>query len=212
MTADPRVSLGDVAAGNEPRLALKPSPAASPYLDGAWWPRSTQLTAELPSLLDALSDRLGAVKMVGYHLSAWKPAPPQMQIAGATVELQGFSCDQPATVILIGGDGRRICVLVIAPDATEQVAQGEMDAASKNAGDGKPPSSEADHAAANSVTEVAAQLDSHEGRGDSARTAEIAQWCQEAAEQFVNAPVQGFVPILVHHMVRNRMSSPRPAS
>lgn len=120
MTADPRVSHGESAAGSEPRLAFKPTPPASPYLDGAWWPRSTQLTAELPPLLDALSDRLGAVTMVGYHLNAWMPAPPQMQIDGETVQLQGFSSDEPATVILIGGDGRRVCILVVAPDATDE--------------------------------------------------------------------------------------------
>ncbi len=212
MTADSRVSLGQVAAGNELRLALKPIPRPAPYVDGAWWPRSTQLTVELPPLLDAVSDRLGAVEMVGYHLNAWKPAPPQLQIAGATVQLQGFSCDQPATVILIGGDGRRICVLVVAPDANEQVARTEMDAASNTTGDGNPEMSEAEHVATRSVNEVAAQLARHEGRSDSARTAEIARWCEEAAQQFVNAPVQAFVPILVHHMVRNRMDSPHPAT
>lgn len=62
------------------------------------------------------------------------------------------------------------------------------------------------------MIEVAAQLACHEGRGDSARTAEITRWCHEAADQFVNAPVQVFVPILVQNMVRNRMNSPHPTT
>jgi hypothetical protein len=59
---------------------------------------------------------------------------------------------------------------------------------------------------------VAAQLARHEGRGDPQRTAEIVRWCQEAAQQFVHAPIQAFVPILVHHIVRNRMVGTHPAT
>jgi len=43
-----------------------------------------------------------------------------------------------------------------------------------------------------------------------ARTAQIKRWCEEAAAQFINAPVQTFVPILVEHVVRNRMMESRP--
>ena len=147
--------------------------------------------------------------MVGYHLNAWTEAPPHVQIAGRTVQLQGFTSDEPASVILIGQDGRRITLLVIAPQASAQLAREKLHAVSEPAGDGSSANNKAERVTARSVTEVAAQLARHEGRGDTQRASEIARWCEEAAEQFVDAPIQAFVPILVHHIVRNRMGAPR---
>jgi hypothetical protein len=193
-------------------LQLKPHPPASTHLDGAWWPRSTELSAELPLLIEALSDRIGAVAVVGYHRNAWTPAPPLMQIADDPVHLEGFTSDEPATVILIGHDGRRVTLRVISPAATEVVGRRELDAAAEELGDFDSWNTRAEQVVARSVTEVAAQLARHEGRADPDRTAEIARWCEEAAQQFSNAPVQTFVPILVHHIVRNRMDTPRPHS
>jgi hypothetical protein len=159
-----------------------------------------------------LSDRLGEVAVVGYHRNAWTQTPTQMQVADATVQLQGFTSDEPASVILIGRDGRRVTLLVISPGASEAVAREKLDAASSDAGDADPANNQAERVAARSAAEVAAQLARHEGRDDPQRTAEIARWCQEAAQQFVNAPIQAFVPILVHHIVRNRMVGTHPAT
>lgn len=203
MESDPRVSRR--AVDGEPRLQLKPNPPATPYQDGAWWPRSTELPVEVSGLIASLSDRLGQVAMVGYHRNAWAEMPPQVQIAGHAVQLQGFTSDEPASVILIGSDGRRITLRVIAPDTSEQIAQRELDSASEPAPGGIPMTSEAD-LAARSLAEVADRLARHEG-GDGQRASEITRWCDEAARQFSNAPVQAFVPILVEHIVRNRMNA-----
>lgn len=207
MTHGLEVSKSDRDEG-ESRLQLKPHPLASGYRDGAWWPRSTQLEIELPALVEALSDRLGEVAMVGYHRNAWTEAPPQLQIGDSTVQLQGFTSDEPASVILVGRDGRRITLLVISPGTTEAGARQELDAASEHADDAGSTNDPAERGVVRSVAEVADQLARHEGRADSQRTAQIAQWCQEAAQQFVDAPIQAFVPILVHHIVRNRMVTP----
>jgi hypothetical protein len=212
MTHGLGVNRGADRDAEQSRLQLKPNAPASTYLDGAWWPRSTQLAAELPDLVEALSDRLGEVAVVGYHRNAWTQTPPQMQIADATVQLQGFTSDEPASVILIGRDGRRVTLLVIPPGASEAVARDEFDVASEDLGDIPSANNRAERVAAQSVAEVAAQLTRHEGSGDPQRTAEIARWCQEAAQQFVDAPIQAFVPILVHHIVRNRMVGTHPAT
>jgi hypothetical protein len=212
MTHGLGVNRGADRDAEQSRLQLKPNAPASTYLDGAWWPRSTQLAAELPDLVEALSDRLGEVAVVGYHRNAWTQTPPQMQIADATVQLQGFTSDEPASVILIGRDGRRVTLLVIPPGASEAVARDEFDVASEDFGDIPSANNRAERVAAQSVAEVAAQLTRHEGSGDPQRTAEIARWCQEAAQQFVDAPIQAFVPILVHHIVRNRMVGTHPAT
>ena len=60
-----------------------------------------------------------------------------------------------------------------------------------------------------SVADVADKLARHEGLGDEQRTTQIKRWCEEATAQFVDAPVQSFVPILVEHIVRNRMMESR---
>ncbi len=54
------------------RLQLKPYRAVSEHIDGAWWPRSTNLAAELAGLVASLSDRLGQIVMVGYRRNGWQ--------------------------------------------------------------------------------------------------------------------------------------------
>lgn len=192
---------------HENRLQLRPYRPVSEHIDGAWWPRSPHLVDELPNLVASVSDRLGRVVMVGYRRNGWDETPPLAEVAGHTVEFLGFASDEPASVILIGEDGRHLTLHVIRPDAGEEVARKALDEArgSADGGDapGKPPT------VARSVAEVADKLARHEGRGDEQRTAQIRRWCEEAAEQFVAAPVQVFVPILVEHIVRNRMLESR---
>jgi hypothetical protein len=212
MTDDLQVSRPAVDAANEPRLQLKPDPPTPAYLDGVWWPRSPQLAVELPGLIARLSDRLGQVTVVGYHLDAWPGTPPQVEIAGLTVQLQGFTSNEPASVIVFGRDGHYVTLLVIPSDVSDEIARQELDAVPQSANGGVTVNDEAQRTAAQSLIEVAAQLARHEGRGDVQRTAEITQWCEQAAQQFSNAPIQAFVPILVEHIVRNRMDAPRPAS
>jgi Family of unknown function (DUF5994) len=187
------------------RLQLAPNPTCADHVDGAWWPRSSRLTEVLPELVTELSDRVGQVLIVGYHRSAWPQTPAQTYINGQTIELVGFSGDQPASVIVIGTDGRHVSLSVIPPDADPQRAHqllGESaQQRSESVGSSRPP-------AVRNLTEVADKLAEHEG-GDQQRTAEITQWVGEAAQQFTDAPIQTFVPILVEHVVRNRIFATR---
>src|SRR6516164_57182 len=111
------------------RLQLKPYRSASEHIDGAWWPRSTHLVDELPDLAASLSDRLGRVVMVGYRHNGWDETPPLAEIAGQTIEFLGFSSDEPASVILIGEDGRHITLHVIRPDTAGEVARQALEEA-----------------------------------------------------------------------------------
>jgi hypothetical protein len=198
MTDDLLISGSTVDAEGDPRLALRPEPPVSPYLDGAWWPRSTNLATELPGLAASLSHRLGQVNLVGYHDDAWTDTPEQVEIAGRTVELQGFTSDEPNSVVLVG-KAHHIALLVIPPGAGEQVARQEMAAASQRADGGAP----ADQAV---VTELAATLARREGSSnDPQRVDQITRWCQDAAQRFVDAPVQVFVPILIENIVCEQM-------
>src|SRR6476620_8200001 len=53
------------------RLNLKPESATTGFVDGAWWPTSRDLAAEMPSLIAALADRVGTVERVSYNIDAW---------------------------------------------------------------------------------------------------------------------------------------------
>ena len=193
----------------ENRLQLKPYRSASEHIDGVWWPRSTHLVDELPDLVASVPDRLGRVVMVGYRRNGWDQTPPLAEIAGHTVELLGFTSDEPTSVVLFGEDGRHITLHVIRPDTSEEVAQQVLKQAQVHGDADVAPASRL--AAARSVTEVADKLALHEG-ADEQRSAQIKRWCEAAAQQFVGAPVQAFVPILVEHIVRNRMLETRAAS
>ena len=192
----------------ENRLQLKPYRSASEHIDGAWWPRSQHLVDELTDLVAAVSDRLGQVVMVGYRRDSWDETPPLAEIAGHTIELLGFTSDDPTSVILIGEDGHHLSLHVIRPDTSEELARQALEEA-RVPGDVEPASRSA---VARSVADVADKLARHEGLGDEQRTAQIKRWCEEAARQFVNAPVQSFVPILVEHIVHNRMMESRRQS
>jgi hypothetical protein len=190
----------------ENRLQLN-NPSASEHTDGAWWPRSTHLADELPNLVASVFDRLGQVVIVGYHRDAWVETPPLTEIGGHTIELLGFTSDEPASVMLIGEDGRHLTLHVIRPDASAEVARRALEEARVRAHAGVAPASRPK--VARSVADVADKLARHEGLDDEQRTAQINRWCEESAQQFVDAPVQSFVPILVEHIVRNRMMKSR---
>jgi hypothetical protein len=182
----------------------------SEHIDGAWWPQSTDLVTELPALLSALAERLGQVVMVGYVRNGWTNTPPEVDVAGHTIELLGFDSAEPASVILIGHDGHHLTLRVIAPGTSKQGALQVLDAVPER-GSGATGAARA-AAAARSVVDVADKLARHEGRDDDQRNAEILRWCEDAAAQFDEARIQTFVPILVEHIVRNQMYQTSAAS
>jgi hypothetical protein len=198
VTDVPEISGPAVDAESEPRFALRPDPPVPRYLDGAWWPRSTDLATELPALLAKVAYRLGQANLIGYHVDAWTETPPQVEIAGHTVTLVGVTSDEPNSVVLVA-KSNRIALLVIPPHADEHVAQQELDAASEPVGGDSPVSEDV-------LTDLAEKLASQEGNSDPRRLAEIRRWCEEAAQRFVDAPVQVFVPVLIENIVRDRMT------
>ncbi|WP_246076372.1 DUF5994 family protein [Amycolatopsis cihanbeyliensis] len=104
------------------RLRLKPPVASSTgFVDGAWWPRSRNLSAELPALLAALRPRLGRVERVTYNLSVWDLAVRKAAV-GHQVRLDGSFSQAPDLVAVAGAGGRRLTLLVVPPDTAEVAA------------------------------------------------------------------------------------------
>ncbi|MFD0364942.1 DUF5994 family protein [Nocardia sp. GCM10030253] len=104
-----------------PRLRLKPKAERGGYLDGAWWPRSSGLTAELPDLLAVLTVRLGPVWRVVYDPTGWSPAPRQMTANGHAIRLDAYPFELWNTMYVFGSDSS-LTVLQVIPSATNQPA------------------------------------------------------------------------------------------
>ncbi|MET9625860.1 DUF5994 family protein [Lentzea sp. NPDC006480] len=128
MTSAPHQSITSpaVTADEQPRyslrLRLRPKALTTGCVDGAWWPRSRDLAAELPALLAVLAVRLGEIPRVSYNLTEWDSAPRQIAVAGVRVRLNGFWSRPPSTVDVVAGDRRRLTLLLVPPDTEPSAA------------------------------------------------------------------------------------------
>jgi len=112
-----------------PRLRLKPKAPRSGYVDGAWWPHSDDLAAELPDLLAVLSVRLGRIDRVMYNLNEWAKAPRKLATGGRQVRLDGYQHQPTNTVEVLGVNRNRIALLVVPPNADPDQAHTTLMAA-----------------------------------------------------------------------------------
>lgn len=106
------------------RLSLKSLTSISGHVDGAWWPGSLDLAAEVSILAAQLADRWGAVDRVSYDLAAWLPAPRQVMTSDRRIRLDGFRGRRPTDVVHIGGGWRPVLTLLVIPPATESQVAG----------------------------------------------------------------------------------------
>ncbi len=109
-----------------PRLRLKPKAPRTGYVDGAWWPRSDDLTAELPDLLAVLSVRLGAIDRVIYSLDEWAKAPAKFATGGRAVRLDGYTLQPTNTLEVLGVNRNKIVLLVVPPHTDSDSAHTAM--------------------------------------------------------------------------------------
>jgi hypothetical protein len=104
--------------GIDVRVRLRrEGPAADVAFDGAWWPRSLDLAAELPELVAALATLNVRVERFTYPVDVWQPVDRKVVVAGRTVRTGAFrSMDQQLVSLTVDGD-RRLDLLVVPPEA-----------------------------------------------------------------------------------------------
>jgi hypothetical protein len=107
-------------------LRLKPKAPATGYVDGGWWPRSRDLTAELAALAEVLAVRLGRIERVSYGLSAWDTAPRRVDVDGFPVRLEGFTYQAQNVIHVTGSKTGRISLLVVPPGMTDTAGHDAM--------------------------------------------------------------------------------------
>jgi hypothetical protein len=113
------------------RLRLKPTDRSGGAVQGAWWPRSDQLSIELPPLLAALRPRVGSVDRVIYDETSWAPQSLRMEFRGRSIILEGSSTTSPNTLSVIGKGLGRLVLLIVPPYTNPTRAYTAVMAASK---------------------------------------------------------------------------------
>jgi hypothetical protein len=114
----------DTSPTGPDRLTLLLDVAGQPStLDGAWWPRSQDLSVEVPELAAELENRcqIRFTRLI-YNPATWLPAPHKLWPAGRRVNLGWFTEIDPHLITLTTTTGRRLELLVIPPDTDPAVA------------------------------------------------------------------------------------------
>ncbi|MER6672885.1 DUF5994 family protein [Streptomyces sp. NPDC000983] len=112
------------------RLRLASRSGMPRPIDGAWWPRSSDLTTELPLLLAGLPHGWGHITSVTVHGATWPAVPGRMLVFNQVVRLRRtVAVSAPHTIVLLAPGRGRWDLLVVPPDTTEEAAGLLMEAA-----------------------------------------------------------------------------------
>ncbi|MFE3323784.1 DUF5994 family protein [Streptomyces sp. NPDC059176] len=125
-----RTASHTLAPGRASRLSLTPKTrSVTSVLDGAWWPRSRDLAAELPSLADALEARWGRITRIAVNPSRWPAIPRRVAVTGHAVHVDWFTELDPDKIVLLSYTTIRCDLLVIPPESQPASAARLMSAA-----------------------------------------------------------------------------------
>ena len=130
MTGAEVLSETTVQPTGDLRLDMKPVGSTTGFVDGAWWPYSTELATEIPALLAAITGRLGSIERVSYNLAGWASASRRVDAGGIRVRLDGFRTRPPDTIDVSGVNDHRVTLLVIPPTTDQSTARDIMRRAS----------------------------------------------------------------------------------
>lgn len=115
---------------SRPRLSLEATLSRDGMFDGAWWPRSRDIRAELPGLITALTAHLGPIARVGLDTGAWDDVPRVLMIDGLAVRVGRFSASDD-TISVTRGLQDHFLLLVVPPWADPDEAATAMAAAAR---------------------------------------------------------------------------------
>lgn len=98
------------------RVCLKPHSDHPGMVNGAWWPRSRDLTRELPALIAALDERWATIIRVTVNVRMWPAIPKRMRTGAHVVRVGWFDAEQdPHDICLLSYRAQRWDLLVIPP-------------------------------------------------------------------------------------------------
>lgn len=124
-----------------PRLSLSPGVSALRIgsadlghgpgpLDGAWWPKSRDLSLELPSLVGALDLIWGRITRLTINPEHWSVMPKKVPVAGHVVHVGWFVGEQdPHKLLVLSYRTGRWDLLIVPPGTPRATAERLMAAA-----------------------------------------------------------------------------------
>lgn len=116
VSPSPTLEAEDRSSPSSLRLSLAPVGSAPALLDGAWWPRSRDLAAELPSLTAVLEPQWGRITRVTVNPTHWPVVPRKVTVAGHVVNVGWFLAEQdPHELLLLSYRLGRWNLLVVPP-------------------------------------------------------------------------------------------------
>ena len=121
------------------RTSFRSPLSSKGFIDGAWWPASRDLDAELPGLIAAAAQIGADIRRVSYNKDWWGTASRRIVVAGRTVRLGGFQ-NQDALLIGLVDETRtfRRDILVIPPETEPAQADAAMRLAARSGGVERP--------------------------------------------------------------------------
>jgi hypothetical protein len=130
-----RMAVSERVTSPPTRLSLTPTGSVPGLLDGAWWPRSRDLSRELPALVGVLDACWGRITRVTVNPAHWPVVPRKVAVAGHTVHVGWFADEQdPHKLILLSYTAGRWDLLVIPPETGAAAAARLMVAAAAPGG------------------------------------------------------------------------------
>ncbi|WP_157535784.1 DUF5994 family protein [Kitasatospora mediocidica] len=98
-------------------MSLKPPSETRGMVDGAWWPRSRDLTSELPSLIAVLDECWARITRVTVNVRMWPHIPAEVPTGSHILRVGWFDAEQdPADLCLLSYHTGRWDLLVIPPE------------------------------------------------------------------------------------------------
>lgn len=99
------------------RLSLTPYETVSGGFDGAWWPHSRNLVAELPGLVQAM-DGAGGITRVTVGIGPWPDIPHQVSVGGHTVTAGWFVAGHEQNEVMLCSYLKGFRTLLVVPPTT----------------------------------------------------------------------------------------------
>jgi Family of unknown function (DUF5994) len=129
-TETPDPTDAGTSASPPARLSLAPDGSSPALLDGAWWPRSRDLAAELPSLTTVLDPRWGRITRITVNPAYWPVVPHKIRVEGHAVQVGWFEAEQDRhKLLLLSYRTGRWDLLVVPPETDPEAAAWLMAAA-----------------------------------------------------------------------------------
>jgi hypothetical protein len=107
-------------------MQMRASAGDHEILDGGWWPRSRDLLAELPGLINALTPRYGRVRKIMLNDAVWHNRFRRLAVGADVVRIGWFTTLESSLMIIFTDRGERLDLLVVPPATPDAVAQHAM--------------------------------------------------------------------------------------